>query len=337
MSFLETPPSVAGIGAFKAESELACARRCCSQKECTEAVFFNVARRCSLYNAKEKVLEKFKEDSEGAKPEYVRIKKVNISGTMQGGGFYDIAAGGNTKSVDLPLPSDITDKNTNWSSCGEILRHNSSNTSGYYNLTNGNFTWRTHCMMKGISTCGGGAWTLVMRVNGSQDTFRYNSTEWSKTATANKRRETKLLGYWLSPFNKICVQLRFPQFNDTKTALVLNHAAPSLHSVLLQGGNLSKTEAVSSITEDPWTPNTPGSSCLEKGLNMIVSNNITTIKLRIGVVSQATLCPPPSPVFARGVGFDWLMRFPDNITCGEIYSDHSGPRVFPAFCRIYIQ
>lgn len=153
----------------------------------------------------------------------------------------------------------------------------------------------------------------------------------------NKRRETKLPGYWLSPFNKICVQLRFRQFNDTKTALVLNHTAPSLHSVLLQGNNHALTKDVSSITDYHWIPTTLARSCLEKGFNVISSNNATIVKSRIGVVSQETLCPPPSPVFARGVGFGWLIGFPDNITCGEIYSDDTGLRVFPAFCRIYIQ
>lgn len=147
-----------------------------------------------------------------------------------------------------------------------------------------------------------------------------------------------LPGYWLNPFNKICVQLRFDRYNATKTALVLKHTAPSLHSVLQQGNNQNMTEDLSSETEFPWIPTTLDNSCLEKGLNVIVSHNITILKTRIGVFSNESRCPYPSPFFARGVGFGLSMGFPDNITCGEIYSDdYNGPSVTPAFCKIYIQ
>lgn len=68
---------MAGIGTYKADSELACARRCCSQKECSEAVFSEVTWRCSLYNANEMVLAEFQADSQEANTGYVRIKKVH--------------------------------------------------------------------------------------------------------------------------------------------------------------------------------------------------------------------------------------------------------------------
>ncbi|XP_020630582.1 uncharacterized protein LOC110067577 [Orbicella faveolata] len=190
--------------------------------------------------------------------------------------------------------------------------------------------------MKGINRCGGGAWTLVMRVNGSQGTFRYNSTAWSKTATVTKRRRTILPGYWLSPFNKIGIHLRF---NAASTTLVLNHTAPSLHSVLQQGNNQAITQDFFLETGFPWIPTTLDDSCLEKGLNVIASHNMTIVKARIGVSSNESRCPYPSPFFARGVGFGLSMGFPDNITCGDIYlgDDNDGPRVTPAFCEIYIQ
>lgn len=76
LSFLKIPPSVAGIGTVKADTELACAFRCCARRECTEAVFFKVARRCFLYDAKEKVLAKFQVGCQETKTGYVRIKKV---------------------------------------------------------------------------------------------------------------------------------------------------------------------------------------------------------------------------------------------------------------------
>lgn len=75
---------------------------------------------------------------------------------------------------------------------------------------------------------------------------------------------------------------------------------------------------------------------------MIASCNTRIVKARIGLFLNKTRCPYPSPYFARGVGFDLSMGFPHNITCGDVYlddddDDDNGPRVTPAFCKIYIQ
>ena len=79
---------------------------------------------------------------------------------------------------------------------------------------------------------------------------------------------------------------------------------------------------------------------------MIAARKLTIVKARIGVFSNESRCLYPSPFFARGVGFGLSMSFPDKITCGDIYldtaaaaaaADHDGPRVTPAFCKIYIQ
>ena len=94
---------------------------------------------------------------------------------------------------------------------------------------------------------------------------------------------------------------------------------------------------VSSETDFPRIPSTVASSCLVKGFNVVAWRNITIVKSRIGVVSNETICPHPSPFFVRGVGFGLSLGFPYNITCGEIYSNDDKPVVFPAFCKIYIQ
>lgn len=180
---------------------------------------------------------------------------------------------------------------------------------------------------------------IIFTLISFQGTFRYHSTAWRNTATVTKRRETMHPGYWLSPFTKICVQLRF---NATKTTLVLNHTAPSLHSVLQQGSNQAMTQVLFSETVFPLIPTTLDNFCLEKGLNVIVSYNTRIVKARIGLFLNKTRCPYLSPYFARGVGFDLSMGFPHNITCGDVYlddddDDDNGPRVTPAFCKIYIQ
>ena len=77
LSFLKIPPTVGGIGTFKADSELACASRCCHYAACTDAVLFKAARSCSLYNAKETILTEFQTESQEARTGYTRIKKVS--------------------------------------------------------------------------------------------------------------------------------------------------------------------------------------------------------------------------------------------------------------------
>lgn len=77
LSFLKIPPTVeAGIGTFKADTEVACASRCCHHSVCTDAVLCKAARRYSLYNAKETILTEFQTESQEATTGYIRIKKV---------------------------------------------------------------------------------------------------------------------------------------------------------------------------------------------------------------------------------------------------------------------
>ena len=40
--------------------------------------------------------------------------------------------------------------------------------SGPYNVSIGNLTWKTKCIMKGIRGCGPGVWELIMKVKSSK-------------------------------------------------------------------------------------------------------------------------------------------------------------------------
>jgi len=90
---------------------------------------------------------------------------VILPGNLQSERKYDTGAGKKSHADFSPLPDNKTDS---WSSCSEILKQNRSKPSGLYNLTNSNIKWTTNCKMQGIAGCGGGAWTLVMKVNGSK-------------------------------------------------------------------------------------------------------------------------------------------------------------------------
>jgi len=73
-----------------------------------------------------------------------------------------------------------------------------------------------HMTSAGIGACGGGGWTLVMKINGNKRTFHYNSNLWSNTAvfklpggqTGFDAHETKLPTYWNTPFLKICLAMK---------------------------------------------------------------------------------------------------------------------------------
>ena len=80
--------------------------------------------------------------------------------------------------IELPIPIKLTlqcpifqrksvvrDFSTNDSKTFSFRLSSSQN--GFYNITVGTITWNTWCKMDGICGCGDGAWTRVMRVNGS--------------------------------------------------------------------------------------------------------------------------------------------------------------------------
>ncbi|CAH3143878.1 unnamed protein product [Porites evermanni] len=61
--------------------------------------------------------------------------------------------------------------------------------------------------------CGVGGWTLVMKINGTKQTFHYDATLWGNNETFNldggktgfDSNETKLPTYRNTSFSKICL------------------------------------------------------------------------------------------------------------------------------------
>ncbi|CAH3022001.1 unnamed protein product [Porites evermanni] len=100
-----------------------------------------------------------------------------------------------------------------------------------------------HMTSQGLDACGGGGWTLVMKIDGSkvvhccflcsQKTFHYNSKLWSNKVdfslpggkTGLDAHETKLPTYWNTPFNKICLAMKIGQ---QFKSVVINHQARSM-------------------------------------------------------------------------------------------------------------
>ncbi|XP_027045585.1 uncharacterized protein LOC113673384 [Pocillopora damicornis] len=188
--------------------------------------------------------------------------------------------------------------------------------------------------MTGIEDCGERAWTLVMKVHRTKNTFTYDSPQWDRKTpyqVIGDRTEYKLPGYWLNPFRKLCVSMKFQTGAKINMLMKVNISANSLYS-LLHGG-VSKTLTGSPFVIKPWTPQNINTSCLVRGFN-IRDTQQGIMKSRVGVQSQTTNCN--SPYIVRGVGIG-LQGYSD-VSCGEIHVNKDlSKKVFPATCAVYVQ
>lgn len=177
-------------------------------------------------------------------------------------------------------------------SCKEIHNKKLSSSNKAHLLKVESAEVAVYCHMTNLGACGGGGWTLVMKMNGTQSTFRYNSDLWSNNETFNLEggktgfdlHETKLPTYWGTPFSKICLGMKIGhQINFT----VINKQASSLHSLIADGNHRN-----TSLGRETWKeligsqaflqPN-----CNKEGFNVVTENNNTKWpKVRIGILSN---------------------------------------------------
>ncbi|KAL9953760.1 hypothetical protein ACROYT_G041223 [Oculina patagonica] len=97
-----------------------------------------------------------------------------------------------------------------------------------------------HMTIHGLGACGGGGWTLVMKIDGAKATFRYDSQLWSNKIDFNlpggktgfDHPEAKLPTYWNTPFSKICLGMKIGhQINF----VAIDKQANSLYSLIADG------------------------------------------------------------------------------------------------------
>ncbi|XP_058954496.2 fibrinogen- and Ig-binding protein [Pocillopora verrucosa] len=74
-------------------------------------------------------------------------------------------------------------------SCKELYNRNGSDGNKEYPLKLGKRIHPVYCHMTALNGCGGGGWTLVMKMDCSKNTFHYNQLIWS-----NKLKTTLFLG-----------------------------------------------------------------------------------------------------------------------------------------------
>ncbi|KAL9953806.1 hypothetical protein ACROYT_G041272 [Oculina patagonica] len=94
------------------------------------------------------------------------------------------------------------------------------------------------CHMTSLGACGGGGWTLVMKIDGAKvkrDTIQPSiiipiNLPGGKTGFDN--HEPKLPTYWNTPFSKICLGMKIGQQINF---IVINKQAYSLYSLIADG------------------------------------------------------------------------------------------------------
>ncbi|XP_073241348.1 uncharacterized protein [Porites lutea] len=207
------------------------------------------------------------------------------------------------------------------STCKDIYRRTLANENTAYLLDVGSTKVPVYCHMTthGLDTCGGGGWTLVMKINGSKKTFHYNSSLWRDKVDFNlpggetglDTHETKLPTYWNTPFNKICLGMKVDQ---QFKSVVINYQARSLYSLIED--NIYRN---TSLGRDTWKTLINGSqaslqtNCNKEGFNVLCHGSSPS-KARIGIVANNE---DDCESCDSRIGFGTGGYYDDSNTCGN--------------------
>lgn len=214
-----------------------------------------------------------------------------------------------------------------YASCREIyLSHNFHKSAGNkaysLNTRGGKIPVYCHMTRNGIGKCGGGGWTLVMKIDGHKQTFHYDSSYWTHKISFNPQggttgfdhRQTKLPTYWSTPFSKICLVMKL---GAEIRSFVVHMRANSLHS-LIADGKYRKT----SKGRDTWKSLIGRRASLQKhcnreGFNVMSDSGPGSSKARIGILSNnENNCWSCDSRIGFGTGSPkW--RFLNSNTCGN--------------------
>jgi len=173
-------------------------------------------------------------------------------------------------------------------SCNEILQNQGRAKSQVYTLMLGSRNIPVYCHM-GDFGCGGGGWTLVMKTDGTKNTFHYSSPFWSNRQAYNlaggktgfDKQETKLPSYWETHFSKVCLGMR----TGSKTRfVVIRQSANSLYALIADGAyravSLGRNKWKSLIGPQASLQ----TNCNKEGFNVVVAN--ISSKARVGIIAN---------------------------------------------------
>ncbi|PFX12694.1 hypothetical protein AWC38_SpisGene23303 [Stylophora pistillata] len=203
-------------------------------------------------------------------------------------------------------------------SCKELFEAYNFNAARLATLRFGSTPVSVYCHI-GNFGCGDGVWTTVMKIDGSKNTFNYNSGYWSDKNQYNTdggktgfdSQETKLHTYWDTPFNTICLGMNY---GGQRRFVVVNKQATSLH-FLISDGHYRPT----SLGRDIWKPLIGSEAslqwnCNKEGFNVGGCYHSGCAVVRIGIVSnEQNDCDSCD----SRLGFGGRGSPDDSITCGN--------------------
>ncbi|KAL9953469.1 hypothetical protein ACROYT_G040891 [Oculina patagonica] len=228
--------------------------------------------------------------------------------------------------------------------CKDIYDGNLSNVDKAYQMKVGPEIILVYCHLNknGLGACGVGGWTLVMKIDGTQSTFHYDSSLWTNKDTFNlaggetgfDTEETKLPTYWSTPFSKICLGIKIDG-EETTRFVVIQKTADSLYSLIADG-----QFRATSLGRDTWKAllGSQGSlqlNCNREGFNA-VSDSGWAPKARIGILGnnedECASCD-------SRIGFGTGGLHDNSNTCGidVKYGGDNGDRSIKTMGYIWIQ
>ncbi|XP_031557829.1 uncharacterized protein LOC116294374 [Actinia tenebrosa] len=195
----------------------------------------------------------------------------------------------------------------NISSCKDIFSKTSYRADMAYTYMIDNKQTDIYCHLSS-DLCGSRGWTLVMKTDGSKNTFIFSSALWSnKNAyglsagkTGFDNHETKMPSYWAMPFQSLCVGMKVG--NNLNWALI-PYSASSLYDVIA-----NNTYSNFTIGREKWLSLIGGSS-LQQYCNNEGFNNILAVRIGIRSNNENDCNSPDSTI---GFGLPW-----SGLTCGN--------------------
>ncbi len=183
-----------------------------------------------------------------------------------------------------------------YENCQDYLDEDAEATSGVYMIDpdglGGVHPFEVFCEMKAFE----GGWTLVLKVDGEQDTFSYNQDIWLNADTLNPQNsdlshnQAKLASYHTVPFTEMLVGLEAPVLDDdpiTPTYLVVPLAGGSLHELVSPDQHIP-----TDLGEAAWLGVINGSAlqpgCGREGINVREGDNDDFHRARIGIIGDDT-------------------------------------------------
>ncbi|XP_062500050.1 uncharacterized protein LOC134177284 [Corticium candelabrum] len=152
------------------------------------------------------------------------------------------------------------------SSCKQIaLMYKSSFSNGPYWIkpSASDASYQTFCY-------GNEGWSLILKIDGNQQSFTYNSLLWSNKKTFQPNnldlddKETKLASYWTLPFTELRLGMKV---DGTTRWIIFSYTASSLYSLIADGQYRG-----TSIGKSKWRSLLPRSSlqrnCNKEGFNV---------------------------------------------------------------------